>query len=231
MGASFTANEATTIRLKVPSLSDDGGHNKERERERGLVCPGGGRWGGRGGWREEKQGGGAGVGVGALIYVNNFHFPSAAVCITQHGPVVMAIATGQMMWKWVHLVMNLSSADGCLTRVHFPTIHNTKPLKGFNNNLQYWRLLTLHRQQRLFRQYQHQVTYKDFIRMYQGKANETRPLVYKYKSPLFLTHCPLVLNWPVILCRPLELHRQAREVNKRGYKLSFFHFKYGTSWY
>lgn len=38
-----------------------------------------------------------GAGVGALIYVNNFHFPSAAVCITQHGPVVMAIATGQMM--------------------------------------------------------------------------------------------------------------------------------------
>ena len=45
--------------------------------------------------------------------------PSAAVGITQHGPVVMAIANGQMMQKWVHLVMNVCSADGCLTRAHF----------------------------------------------------------------------------------------------------------------
>lgn len=75
---------------------------------------------------EEEEG-------GRVIYVNNFHFPSAAVCITPHGSVVMAIATGQMMGKRVHLVMNLSPADGCLTRVHFQTIHNMEPLRGYNS--------------------------------------------------------------------------------------------------
>lgn len=83
--------------LRSPN-ADDGVTTK---REGGPACPEGGR--GRGGG----------------TYVKNFHFPSAAVCITQHGPVVMAIATGQMMRMWVHLVMNFSSADGCLTRVHF----------------------------------------------------------------------------------------------------------------
>ena len=80
--------------------------------KRGLVCPEGG-----GGWL-------------VLVYINNFHFPSAAVCIAQHGSVVMAIATGQMMQKWVHLVMNLRSADGCWNMVHFTTILNTEPSRG-----------------------------------------------------------------------------------------------------
>lgn len=63
---------------------DDGGHNKERE----DLCVQ---------REEEEEEGRKGGGLGVLIYVNNFHFPSAAVCITQHGPVVTAIATGQMM--------------------------------------------------------------------------------------------------------------------------------------
>ena len=88
----------------------DGGHNKKRE----DLCV-------------QREGG------GGVIYVNNLHFPSAAVCITQHGFVVMVIATGQMMWKWVHLVMNFSSADGCLTGVHFQTIHNVGPPRGSNS--------------------------------------------------------------------------------------------------
>lgn len=38
----------------------------------------------------------------------------------------MAIATGQMMREWVHLVMNVSSADGCSTRVHLQTVLHTQ---------------------------------------------------------------------------------------------------------
>ena len=99
---------------RLPNVGD-GGHDKEKE---GLYV------------QREEEG-------GEHIYVNNFHFPSAAVCITRHGSVVMAIATGQMMQKWVHLVMNLSSADGCLTRVHFETIHNMEPPEGLQHYLKY----------------------------------------------------------------------------------------------
>lgn len=73
---------------------DDGGHNKEREDLRVQ--------GDEEDEEEEEEGrmGRKGCGeAGVIIYVNNFHFPSAAVCITRHGPVVMVIATGQMMRK------------------------------------------------------------------------------------------------------------------------------------
>lgn len=114
MGVSFTVNEALTFCLQLFLIWMMGVTTK---RHRTCVSGGG----------DERR---------EDIYVNNFHFPSATVCITQHGSVVMVIATGQMMQKWVHLVMNLSSADGCLT--HFETIHNIEPPpEGLQQNLKY----------------------------------------------------------------------------------------------
>lgn len=138
-------------------------------------------------------------GRGRYIYVNNIYIPSGAVCITQHGPVVMAIATGQMMQMRVHLVMNLSSADGCLTRVHSP-FATWKP-EALQQYLKYsaadvWMgtnpthvtFSLSHHVTRLCLLHQ-------LIRRNLGKADETRPRVYWINAShlYFLTSsCPLL---------------------------------------